>query len=78
MLTAEQIKAARALLNWGQRELAAATGLSVPTIKRVEASRGAIRSTYTTVLAIQNAFEAAGIEFINEGGLGVKITAPKD
>lgn len=72
MVTAEQIKAARALLNWGQRELAEASNLSVPTIKRVEASKGAIRSTYSTVLAIKAALEEAGIEFINDGGVGVK------
>ena len=74
MVSAAEIKAARALLNWGQRELAAATGLSVPTIKRVESSQGAIRSTYTTVLAIQKALEEAGIEFIDDGGFGVKKT----
>ena len=76
MVTAEQIKAARALLNWGQRELAEAAKLSIPTIKRVEASRGAIRSTYSTVLAIQAALESAGIEFIDDNGIGVKKTVP--
>lgn len=78
MVTAEQIKAARALLNWGQRDLAAAAGLSVPTIKRVEASRGAIRSTYATVLAIKEALEKAGIEFIHESGRGVKKAREAD
>lgn len=71
MLTAEQIKAARALLSWGQRELAEASGLSLPTIKRVEAARGAIRSTPATIDTIQKALEAVGIEFIQNGVVGV-------
>lgn len=76
MVTAEQIRAARALLNWGQRDLAEAAKLSIPTIKRVEASRDAIHSTYATVLAIRAALEAAGIEFINDDGIGVKKALP--
>lgn len=72
MVTAEQIKAARVLLNWNQADLANASRISVPTIKRVEASQGAIRSTYATVLAIQAALEDAGIVFINDNGIGVK------
>ncbi|GMV63251.1 MAG: hypothetical protein AMXMBFR74_24190 [Parvibaculum sp.] len=71
MLTAEQIKAARALLSWGQSDLAEASGLSLPTIKRVEAARGTIRSTPATIAAIRKALEAAGIDFIQNGVVGV-------
>ena len=75
MLTAEHVRAARALLGWGQRELAQAAGLSVPTIKRVEASQDVIQANYATVLAIQTALESAGIEFVHatDGRVGVTL-----
>lgn len=75
MLTPEHIRAARALLGWGQSELAKAADLSVPTIKRVEASQDVIQATYATVIAIQTAFEAAGIQFTNaaDGTIGVML-----
>jgi DNA-binding XRE family transcriptional regulator len=60
-----QLKAARALLAWSQPELAAAAGISVPTIKRLEAQEGPLGGRN----------EAAGIEFIDEngGGPGVRL-----
>ena len=44
MITANQLRAARALLNIDQREAAGLAGLSVPTIQRMEASDGVIRA----------------------------------
>lgn len=70
-----QVKAARALLEWSQIELAERSGVSLPTIKRVEAAKGELSGRPATVEAIQRALEAAGVEFIEEngGGAGVRL-----
>src|SRR5690242_4966084 len=70
-----QIKAARALLAWSQDELAAASGVSVPTVKRLEAADGALGGRSETGEKIRHALERAGIEFIEEngGGAGVRL-----
>lgn len=70
-----QIKAARALLDWSQEELASAADVSVPTIKRLEAAEGLLAGRQTTVQKICVALERAGIEFIHEngGGAGVRL-----
>lgn len=75
MITCEQIRGARAMLRWDQKQLAEASGVSIPTIKRMEAGTGLPRSTYENVTAIQTVFETAGIEFIdrNGGGVGVRL-----
>lgn len=71
----EQIKAARALLRWSQGDLATASGISLPTIKRLEAAHGPIGGRDDTAAAIRTALEAAGVEFIaeNGGGAGVRL-----
>lgn len=70
-LSAAQIRAARALLNWSQTELATAAGLSRPTIDRSE--RTAVSAE--AAAAIRRALEAAGVQFIpeNGGGAGVRL-----
>jgi DNA-binding XRE family transcriptional regulator len=70
-----QIKAARALLAWSQEELAAAAGLSIPTIKRLEAHDGLLGGRADTGAKIEAALRKAGIEFIEEngGGAGVRL-----
>ena len=70
-----QLKAARALIGWSQEELASAAGISLPTIKRLEAAEGWLAGRQTTALNIRNALEKAGIEFIDEngGGPGVRL-----
>jgi transcriptional regulator with XRE-family HTH domain len=70
-----QVKAARALLSWSQADLAAASGVSEPTIKRLEASDGEIGGRAATADSIRAALEAAGVEFIpeNGGGAGVRL-----
>jgi transcriptional regulator with XRE-family HTH domain len=74
-LTSELIRAARALLRWEQRDLADASSLSLPTIKRLEAKRGPLGAYASTVVALKRALEEAGIEFIDEngGGLGLRM-----
>ena len=74
VLTSELIRAARALLRWEQRDLEAASSVSLPTIKRLESKPGIMAAHPSTLLALKRAFEAAGIEFIegNGGGPGVR------
>lgn len=78
MLIAAQIRAARALLDWSQRQLAEKSKLSVPTIKRMEGAMGPERSTEANVEAVRRALESAGIVFLDtkqnkEGGAGVRL-----
>jgi transcriptional regulator with XRE-family HTH domain len=74
VVTVEQLRAARALLGWSQSELAARAGLSLPTVKRLEAGFGP-RVSNEARGKMQQAIEAAGIEFIDEngGGSGVRF-----
>jgi ribosome-binding protein aMBF1 (putative translation factor) len=78
MLIAPQIRAARALLDWSQRQLAEKSKLSVPTIKRMEGAMGPERSTEANVEAVRRALESAGIVFLDtkqnkDGGAGVRL-----
>lgn len=77
-ITAEQLRAARSLIRWQQSELAAASGVSLPTIKRLEAMDGMLSGHATTIRALQAALEAAGVQFIpeNGGGVGVRLSKP--
>jgi transcriptional regulator with XRE-family HTH domain len=81
VITAGQIRAARALLGMDQRALAAAAGLSVPTIQRMEASDGVVRGNVDSLMKLITALDAAGMELINEGavsqsgGRGVRLKA---
>ena len=81
MITAAQLRAARALLGLDQRALADAARLSVPTIQRMEASEGIIRGTVDSLMKLVSALDAAGVELIGEdamssgGGRGVRLKA---
>jgi predicted transcriptional regulator len=77
-ITSELIRAARALLRWEQRDLAQASGVSLPTIKRLEGTPGRLAAHGSTVTALRRAFESAGVEFIdgNGGGPGVRLRKP--
>jgi transcriptional regulator with XRE-family HTH domain len=81
MITAGQLRAARALIAIDQRELAELSGLSVPTVQRMEASDGVIRGNVDSLMKLIRALDAAGIELINEGavsqggGRGVRLKA---
>ena len=67
MATPEQIKAARALLRMEQEELAKRAGVSVTTIRRLEASDREYAVAEGTAAGVQNALEEAGVEFIHDG-----------
>ncbi len=71
MISIEQIKAARALLEWTQEDLAKAAGLSKPSINNIE--RRIAHPKVDTLLAIQAAFEKGGVEFTD--GPGVKLNS---
>jgi transcriptional regulator with XRE-family HTH domain len=79
MITAAQLRAARALLGLDQRKLADLADLSLPTIQRMEASDGVIRGTVDSLTKLIGALDAAGIELIGEGmasgdgGRGVRM-----
>ena len=68
MITANQLRAARALLNIDQRQTADLADLSVPTIQRMEASDGVIRGNVDSLMKLVSALENAGIELISPGG----------
>ena len=79
MITAAQLKAARALLGIDQRQLAEASGLSLPTIQRMEASDGTIRGNVDSLVKLSEALATLGIELIAAGaasqgsGRGVRL-----
>jgi transcriptional regulator with XRE-family HTH domain len=79
MITSGQMRAARALLGIDQRELAQRTGLSLPTIQRMEASGGVVRGNVDSLMKLVDALAANGIELIGEGapsgggGRGVRL-----
>ena len=81
MITAPQLRASRALLGIDQRKLADLSGLSLPTIQRMEASDGVIRGNVDSLMKLVGALDSAGIELIAEGvvspqgGRGVRLKA---
>ncbi|MHB8885238.1 MAG: helix-turn-helix domain-containing protein [Methylovirgula sp.] len=83
MITAAQMRAARALLGIDQRQLAELSGVSLPTIQRMEASEGNVRGVIDTLTKVVEAFDHAGIELIGDnavsrdGGRGVRFKQAK-
>jgi transcriptional regulator with XRE-family HTH domain len=81
LITAAQLRAARALLGLDQKALAEASGLSLPTIQRMEASSGTIRGNVDSLMKLIAALDAAGVELIRDGaastsgGRGVRLKA---
>lgn len=79
MITATQMRAARALLGIDQRELAQRAGLSLPTVQRMEASGGVVRGNVDSLMKLIDALAASGIELIGDGaasaggGRGVRL-----
>jgi transcriptional regulator with XRE-family HTH domain len=73
-MTPAQCRAARELLDWTQIKLAGASGIAVATVIRLERN-GKPMVAEASVQAVQRALETADIEFINENGVGVKLSA---
>jgi transcriptional regulator with XRE-family HTH domain len=82
MITSFQMKAARALLGIDQRTLAEMSGLSLPTIQRMEGSVGTVRGVVESLTKVVDAFGRAGVDLIGEharsedGGRGVRLKKP--
>ncbi|RTL91729.1 XRE family transcriptional regulator [Ancylobacter aquaticus] len=78
LITTRQVKAARALLDWSQADLAQASGVSEPTLARLEAEDGTLGGRRITNAKLRSALERAGIEFISEsdGRIGVRFRQP--
>jgi transcriptional regulator with XRE-family HTH domain len=76
------MRAARALLGIDQRALAQRSGLSLPTVQRMESSDGVVRGNVDSLMKLVEALAAAGIELIGDGavsqggGRGVRLKAP--
>ncbi|OBQ90019.1 MULTISPECIES: helix-turn-helix transcriptional regulator [unclassified Mesorhizobium] len=81
MITAAQMRAARALAGIDQRTLAERAGVSLPTIQRMEASEGVVRGVVDTLMKVIQALDEVGVELIGEnqtserGGRGVRLKA---
>jgi transcriptional regulator with XRE-family HTH domain len=77
MLTPAQCRAARGLIDWSQMELAERAGVGIVTIRQLEA--GTHEPRRATLDVVRRAFEAAGVEFIEEngGGPGVRLRKPQ-
>jgi len=79
VITAAQMRAARALLGIDQKTLAQMAGISVPTVQRMEASQGNVRGIVDSLMKVVAAFDAAGVELIGQcaassgGGRGVRL-----
>ncbi len=78
-ISSAQMRAARAMLRWSALDLAAESKVGVATIRRVEVLEGEIPVTPANEAAIRQALERAGIEFIEENGIGegVRFRKPR-
>jgi predicted transcriptional regulator len=82
MMTSGQLRAARAMLGLDQKTLAQKSGVSLPTIQRMEASDGVVRGTVETLTKVIEALNAAGVVLIGDdahsdrGGRGVRLSRP--
>jgi predicted transcriptional regulator len=65
------------MLGWSQHDLAAESGISYPTIARIEATDGALQARRSTVTKVRDTFEKAGIIFLAENGDGPGVRLRK-
>lgn len=72
-----QIRAARALVGWSQKQLADHSGVSLPTVKRLEAAGGEIGGYRSTSQKLIEALEGAGVIFLAENGEGQGVRLRK-
>jgi transcriptional regulator with XRE-family HTH domain len=80
LVTGAQLRAARALVRMEQEKLAEAAGVSAVTIRKLENSEGQLEGRLSTIRALQQALEQAGVEFIpgDDRGPGVRLREPVD
>lgn len=72
-ISSEQVRAGRMLLRWDQSDLALASKVSLPTIKRLEGRPGVIHANPVTIDALKRALVEAGVEFTNGDSPGVRL-----
>lgn len=83
MMTGDQLRAARALLNLDRSSLAELAGLSLPTIQRMESAEGVVGGNVESLMKVIDALKSAGIELIGDGevsqggGRGVRLVKSK-
>jgi predicted transcriptional regulator len=77
VISIRQIKAARALLAWSQEDLATKSGISYPTIARLESADGEIGGLPATATKMVATIEAAGVIFVEENGEGPGVRLRK-
>lgn len=81
-MNGEQIRAARALLGWTAADLARESGISYPTIQRIDSTKGTMSGRYETIESIRKALEAKGIQFLENGdtalGSGVALKSDEE
>jgi transcriptional regulator with XRE-family HTH domain len=80
-ITSGQVRAAKAMLRWSGEDLARAAGVSLSSVRRVEASDGVPEAqNMRTLIAIKTALEQAGVEFIgtSEHAPGIRLNNPKN
>ena len=73
-----QLRGARALLGWSQEKLAQESGVSLPTIKRLEPGDDPMAARFDTVEKVKHALQNAGIIFIDENREGPGVRLRKD
>ena len=79
MMTSAQLKAARALLDIDQKTLSELSGISLTTIRRMEASEGTVRGNVDTLVKVIDALNREGVVLIGDndeslvGGRGVRL-----
>lgn len=71
MITTAQIRAGRGLLKWTQATLAHRAAISAVTLNMIE--NEAVRPRQTTLVAIRQALEDAGVQMLEENGIGVGV-----
>ena len=76
-ITGRQIAAARAIARLEQADLAKAANISVPTLRRMEASEGPASGMANNLAAIRAALEAAGVIFVEGNGEGAGVRLRK-
>ena len=76
MITANQLRAARALLDISQSEIAQAVGISANTISNIE--KGTSRPAHETLSRLQSFFELQGVEFTDNEGVRKKAGQVKN
>ncbi|WP_428982540.1 helix-turn-helix domain-containing protein [Oricola indica] len=81
MISGAQIRSARVMLGWTQKQLAEKAAVGFTTVQRAEQSTGAVLGTVTTVMKLRSALEGGGILFLDQEsdvGPGIRLRYPQE